>query len=217
MIQHEISKFLISGDIYFDLGAHKGEKAEIFIGKGVKSILVEPQPDLILILKDKYLNNTMVEIVPMGVGESFNVLEMSINSTEPVLSTFSEEWKLGRFEKTIWDKRVDVQITTIDFLIKKYGHPRYIKIDVEGFEFQALKGLTSKTGIISFEFTAEYINNAIKCVKYLDSLGYKHFNISLGESVNFALESFLDKENIINILRSNSIEHKLLWGDVYAN
>jgi hypothetical protein len=153
----------------------------------------------------------------MGVGETFNILEMSINSAEPVLSTFSEEWKLGRFEKTIWDKRVDVQITTIDFLIKKYGHPRYIKIDVEGYEFQALKGLTTKTGIISFEFTAEYLNNAIRCIQYLHGLGYNFYNITLGENLDFALKGFVGKEEIIDILSVNSIKHNLLWGDIYVN
>jgi len=217
MNQHEISKIFLPGDIYFDLGAHKGDKADAFIKKGYKCILVEPQPDLLYILNEKYINNPMVEIVPMGVGEKFDIIEMSISSKDPVLSTFSDEWKRGRFEKTVWDKRVDVQITTIDSLIKKYGHPRYIKIDVEGYEFQALKGLTNKTGIISFEFTAEYVKNAINCILFLDGLGYKYFNISLGEQFNFALENFVNKQEVINILISNAAEHNLLWGDVYAN
>lgn len=217
MIEHEVVKYLLTGDLYFDLGAHKGEKADTFIQKYVRSVLVEPQPEMVELLNKKYGNNRLVEIIPMGVGASLDILEMSINSKEPVLSTFSEEWKNGRFQKTTWDQTVDVQITTIDELIKKYGNPRYIKIDVEGYEFQVLKGLTSKTGIISFEFTAEYVNNAIKCIMYLDALGYKNFNISLGENNNFSLEKFLDKQSIINILVANSIEHKLLWGDVYAN
>jgi FkbM family methyltransferase len=217
MDHHEIVKYFMPGDIYFDLGAHKGDKADAFISKGYKCILVEPQPELIKILNERYINNPVVEIVPMGVGERFDILEMSINSAEPVLSTFSEDWKTGRFEKNIWDNRVDVQMTTIDALIKKHGHPRYMKIDIEGFEFQALKGLTIKTGIISFEFTAEYVKNAINCIRYLDNLGYRCFNISLGEQGNFALESFVSKDEIVNILISNSHEHKLLWGDVYAN
>jgi FkbM family methyltransferase len=214
---HKIINYFMPGDIYFDLGAHKGDKADPFIHKGYKCILVEPQPELIKILNERYINNPFVEIVPMGVGERFDILEMSINTAEPVLSTFSEDWKIGRFEKNIWDKRVDVQITTIDTLISKYGQPRYIKIDIEGFEFQALKGLTIKTGIISFEFTSEYIKSAINCIRYLDNLGYRYFNISLGEQVDFSLESFVSKDMIISILLANSNEHKLLWGDVYAN
>lgn len=217
MSQHEIVKYMMPGDVYFDLGAHKGDKADLFISKGAKAILVEPQPELVIILNQKYINNKNVEIVPMGVGENFNILEMSINSSDPVLSTFSEEWKLGRFQNSNWDKRVEIQITTIDSLIKKYGNPRYIKIDIEGYEFEALKGLSSKSGVISFEFTAEYVNNAVKCIKYLDILGYKSFNISIAESQNFALENFVSIEELIKILISNSTEHKLLWGDIYAN
>lgn len=63
---------------------------------------------------------------------------MSISSTEPVLSTSSEDWKLGRFINTVWNQKKDIQIATFDILIKKYGNPRYLKIDVEGYELEVL-------------------------------------------------------------------------------
>jgi hypothetical protein len=142
---------------------------------------------------------------------------MSISSSQPVLSTFSADWKLGRFVGATWDQKIDIQIITLDLLIKKYGFPRYLKIDVEGHELEVLRGLSHKVGIISIEFTAEYINNAFKCISYLDALGYTKFNLSLGESHSFELSNFVLKDELINILSINSIKYPLLWGDIYAN
>lgn len=214
---HTIINFFAPGDIYFDVGAHKGEKADYFLEKGYECILIEPQPKLVEHLRNKYKDESLVQIVPKGLGKEIDILEMSISSSEPVLSTFNEDWKLGRFINTTWDKKEQIQITTLDILINKYGAPRYLKIDVEGHELEVLRGLSSKIGIISIEFTAEYINNAFKCISYLDSLGYKKYNVSLGESNSFALSDFVQKDELIEILNNNSKQHPLLWGDIYAN
>ena len=67
----------------------------------------------------------------MGLGKSQQKMEMSINSKQPVISTLAEHWKTGRFSDSKWDKKIIVDITTLDELIKKFGDPKYIKIDVE--------------------------------------------------------------------------------------
>lgn len=214
---HEIIKFFAPGDIYFDVGAHKGDKADFFLSKGHECVLIEPQPKMVDHLQYKYKDEPLAHIIPKGLGKEIDILEMSISSSEPALSTFSEDWKLGSFITTVWDQKKDIQITTLDLLIKKYGSPRFIKIDVEGHELEVLRGLTSKVGIISIEFTSEYINNALKCILYLDTLGYTKFNLSLGESPSFGLKNFVHKNELITILIKSSKEHPLLWGDIYIN
>ena len=102
-----------------------------------------------------------------------------------IISTFAEHWKTGRFSDSKWDEKITVNITTLDELIKKFGNPKYIKIDVEGFEHEVILGLTKKSGIISFEFTSEFIEDAFKSIDYLISLGYSDFNYSLGERRKF--------------------------------
>ena len=70
-------------------------------------------------------------------------------------------------------------------LIKKFGNPQYIKIDVEGYELNVIKGLTKKSGIISFEITSEFFDEAIKCLKHLKKLSYNNFTFSIGERKKF--------------------------------
>ena len=132
-----------------------------------------------------------------------------------LISTFAPHWKTGRFAESQWDKKITVNITTLDELINKFGEPNYIKIDVEGFEHEVILGLTKKSGIISFEFTSEFIEDAHKSVDYLISLGYSDFNYSIGERRKFY--THWSNANIIKESIKNNIKiDKLLWGDLYC-
>ena len=70
-----------------------------------------------------------------------------------------------------------VPTVTLDTLIKTYGNPEFIKIDVEGYEFEVLSGLTTKQQIIAFEWTEEFKEKLLQCVEYLYKLGYKQFGM----------------------------------------
>jgi hypothetical protein len=61
------------------------------------------------------------------------------------------------------------------------------------------------------------INNAFKCISYLDGLGYTKFNLSLGENLSFAWNIFVRKNELIDIFIRIVKEHPLLWGDIYIN
>ena len=63
-----------------------------------------------------------------------------INSKVPTLSTMSDHWKKGRFSNQTWDSEIIVEVTTLDELIKTYGLPSYIKIDVDGIEHLIMRG-----------------------------------------------------------------------------
>ena len=212
---HEISRLLKPGDLFFDIGAHLGDKSKELIKNNINVVMVEPQPSCLKKINKLYSNNPLVKIVPMGLGSFIGKMDMNINNETPVLSTFADHWKTGRFAESKWEEKITISITTLDELIKKYGFPNYIKIDVEGFEYEVLKGLSKKVGIISFEFTSEFFKDSEKCINYLISLGYEKFNFSLGEKKKFDLE-WSSSEIIINKLKNYINSDSLLWGDIYA-
>ena len=90
-----------------------------------------------------------------------------------------------------------------------------IKIDTEGHELEVLKGLTKKTGIISFEFTSEFFVDAIKCLDYLTLLGYQKFNYSEGERKKFNFD-WTSKDKILEEVENKIKTNDYLWGDIYA-
>jgi FkbM family methyltransferase len=201
--------------IIFDVGAHVGAKTINYLKTNPKLVLaIEPQPWCINILEKKFETNPKVKIIPNCLSDKEGYINLDICTSAPTISTCSDNWKKGRFSNYTWDKRIEIKTTTLDTLIKKYGTPFYCKIDVEGFELSVLKGLTKPIPLISFEFTKEFIDETIKCIQYLESLGMKKFNFKVGENSLFASDYWLDSGSLIKKLTADP--DALLWGDIYA-
>ena len=48
----------------------------------------------------------------------------------------------------------------------------FIKIDVEGYEYEVIKGLTYPVRSMSFEFTPEYLDATLASLEHLRSIGH---------------------------------------------
>ena len=212
---HDVTKLLNSGDLFFDIGAHLGDKSKQFLDKNLKAIMVEPLPQCVDQLKLKFKEKTNIEILQKAVGKTTGNMTLEINTKMPTTSTMAKHWKSGRFSNEKWDQNITVEMTTLDHLIKIYGEPNYIKIDVEGFELDVLLGLSKKVGIISFEFTSEFLDQSINCLNHLEKIGYKKYNFSIGERRKFFSE-WSNIDDLMRQLKSEIQKDKLLWGDIYC-
>jgi len=208
------SSFISPQDLVFDVGANIGEHTEVFLELGAKVVCIEPQESCIKHLRKKFKNNKNVVIVKKGLSAEVGMLPLFICEEANTISTFSEKWKTGRFRNYQWNKKVEVSVTTLDELIKKYGVPSFCKIDVEGYDLQVLHGLSSKIPCISFEFTVEFLDDAKSCVEYLSSLGTVKFNFCIGASMKLHSDKWLTSKELFDKLAS--IGNENLWGDIYA-
>ena len=219
------SQFVSKDDLCFDIGANIGSRTGAFLKIGATVVTVEPQDICMQKLLSKYRSNNKVFLVHKALGAKEGNGDLILSSSHTV-SSMSKEWidcvkdsdmfftATSAFQ---WDKVVSVPITTLDELIEKYGKPTFCKIDVEGFEYQVIKGLSQPIEMISFEFTPtpEFISLAIKSIKYLSTIGNVKFNYSYGESMTLALSKWVDTRKICNILLS--IPRKTAFsGDIYA-
>jgi hypothetical protein len=125
--------------------------------------------------------------------------------------TFINIVKKGRFADYDWDKSEPVETNTLDNMIKKYGTPKFIKIDVEGYEYKVLQGLTKPVEYISIEFTPELLEATLDCIKYLPEGKY---NYGSQEQSEFYFKTWVDKKTIIHHLKSIK-DYKIEFGDVY--
>ncbi len=213
------SSFIKKGDLCFDVGANVGNRTDTFLKIGAKVVAVEPQPDCIDTLNSQFGKVDNVTIVPKAVDASPGHSCINVGSSS-TLSTMSDEWidsmkKSGRFDGHDWDKKIKVETTTLDLLIEKYGIPRFCKIDVEGFEYNVLQGLTKPVGFISLEFAPEFVETTVKCVNYLHSLGMDRFNYSSGETMSFTLPKWIGEEEMVKMLRDMPKDTNI-FGDIYA-
>jgi len=208
------SQFIRSGDLCFDVGANVGDRTEIFLALGARVVCIDPQPACVGILGKRYGANPRVAIVPKGLAAQPGEMALSVCEVASTISTFSEKWKTGRFQDFNWEASVKVPMTTLDALIDEFGRPSFCKIDVEGFEYEVLKGLSSRIAVISFEFTKEFLEDARSSIEHLKTLGEVKFNFAVGESPRLARSRWGDYRSIVEELDKNQDE--LLWGDVYA-
>lgn len=209
------SNFIGQNDLCFDVGANIGNRTEVFLKLGAKVVCVEPQSSCFDRLNRLYRDNERVILVNKGLAEEEGHLTLHICEKAATISTMSDKWKNeGRFSNDYtWNKIQVVPVTTLNELIKSYGLPKFCKIDVEGFEYSVLKGLSQPIPYISFEFTKEFFDDTKKSIEYILSIGDAQFNCSIGESYELLFDSWVDPDTLYNKL--DLIEDKSLWGDIY--
>jgi FkbM family methyltransferase len=190
--------FIKPGDLCFDIGAHVGNRIAAWTRLGARVVAVEPQPHLIVWLKRLYARNAQVRLLQSAVGAKTGEATLYSSRTNPTVGTLSATWlaavsREGSFAKVDWDERETVPVMTLDHLINEYGHPVLVKIDVEGYEAEVLKGLSSALAFISFEYIPAAIGLATACLEQLSGLGLYEFNWFVGETHRWASPEWLDQ------------------------
>ena len=213
-------QFLSKGSVYFDVGANFGNRIEPIIDLGIKVIAIEPQEECKKYLKKKFGNR--ITLIPFGLSSKEGEQTMFISNAHTI-SSFSKDWidltkESGRFSEYEWNKEKIIPMTTLDNLINDFGSANFIKIDVEGFELEVLKGLSSKIDFISFEYSVpENIDLVVGCIERINevSVGEATFNYSVGESTEWGMEKWMTFEEIIKEIQSERFI-KTDFGDLYS-
>jgi FkbM family methyltransferase len=212
-------QFVGPGDLVFDIGAHVGDRVAAFRRLEARVVAVEPQPALVKTLRLFYGRDPNVAIKAAAVGREAGEMELRLNIDNPTVSTASTDFIAAAagapgWQSQTWSKRLRVAVTTLDALIARHGRPAFIKIDVEGFEAEALAGLGQPVAALSFEFTLIQRNVARACVERCSALGYRRFNAVLGESQRFEHGAWIDAAALTHWL--DALPPEANSGDVYA-
>ena len=207
------------GDLVFDIGAHVGDRVASFRRLGARVVAVEPQPAMVWVLKLLYGRRANVVIEAAAVGRAVGSTGLMVNADNPTVSTASPAFvgaarDAPGWETQRWTGSVEVPVTTLDALIGKYGAPAFIKIDVEGFEAEALAGLSHVVKALSFEFTTIQRDVALTCIERCITLGYARFNAALGESQTLVCADWVGGDEIVRWLAG--LPHAANSGDIYA-
>ncbi len=202
--------FLRKEDVFVDVGANVGSftilaSAEI----GAKSISVEPVPITYNQLLDNVkLNNISKNTVLKNIGLS-SIKGQLLFSNESN-TTLNHVVEISDSEKTI-----QVDVDTLDSIIND-NQINLLKIDVEGFEYQVLKGankaLTSeslKAIIIELNGSGLHYGIADKQINdYLLSYGFKPYNYNPFDREIY-ITSPGDHDNLIYLRDIDFIKNRL--------
>lgn len=180
-----ILKYLFKLDInkIIDVGAHKGEFLEkmLKIEKINTFYAFEPQKHIFNELNKKFSENSKIVLFNYAVDKEVSNKKLQVNklSMTSSLAEFNDKslyLKIKNFltfSKTNFVEEHETQTNTIDNIFKKINLEKtLLKIDVEGFELNVIKGSQIKLKEISFvlienQFGNHYKNNNFNDIKKL--------------------------------------------------
>lgn len=204
--------------IIIDIGANKGLFTDkcLELYPDAKITLVEANPTLSWYLRDKYGNNSNIEVLNNLASNSNDVQKFYINPVADTISTASLNWvNNSRFVGAYSNMyEISVKGISLDELLNNQIID-LIKIDVEGFEYEVIQGLSKKNAPICFEWAEEEEENIEKICLYLKNLGYTEFGYILGDEYMKEPDKYqtLDDFELRNIIDKN---RKELWGMIWV-
>jgi len=212
-------QFVTPGSLVFDVGAHAGNRTRAFVSLGCRVVAVEPQPDFARLLRMLFGRSDRVDIVEAAVCEHDGPVSLAMSERTPTVTTVDAPWRQRRSDETgfagvHWNRTIEIDGTTLDTLIDRFGMPALIKIDVEGSEPRVLAGLTRPVPVLSFEYLPTALDDVARCLVRLGNLGSYTFNYSIGESYRLASDDWLTAPQVLAALDVARATERC--GDVYA-
>jgi FkbM family methyltransferase len=214
------AQFVTPGSLCFDVGAHAGNRVRCWLQLNARVVAIEPQPDFVRLLRFLYGRNKNVEIVAAALGRARGRGTLLVSERTPTVTTLSPEWieevsADPRFARVRWAPDQPVEILTLQALIERHGLPRFVKIDVEGFEAEVLAGLEVAVPFLSFEYLPAARATALACIDRLEQLGVYRYNNSSGESHRLAMSTWIDADAARELVAS--LPPDAPSGDLYAS
>lgn len=205
--------------LIFDIGANIG-RYSVENAKDNVIISVEASLKTYNILKEsvkRFSNITPLHYAVTPGNSPF--IQFYECSTANTLSTLNKEWlshptsRFANFKNAIHE--VTVPARTIDSLIKEYGMPDLIKVDVEGAEHIVLQSLTQKVPLLCFEWASEWVEQNKVCIRHLASLGFSKFHIQMGDSYTYRPTSYgYTVDSIVKCM--DTFTPKKEWGMIWT-
>jgi FkbM family methyltransferase len=206
------SLFVRPGDLCFDIGANIGRRSAVMLDLGARVVAVEPNPAVFREMTAYLGSNHRFYPVQSAIGSSLGQATLRIAKCSG-LSTLNLGWYGGMLE-TVGE--VSVELTTLDALIAQHGVPQFLKIDVEGYEWEALKGINQPVRTVCFEYNGQFLDLALNCLDRLREFGPIEANATRGEDVNL-LGDWRDYESFRRMLIEKLSRHPTAsWGDVFV-
>jgi len=216
------------GDLIFDVGANVGDKTNVFLRLGARVVCIEPDEANQEILRGKFLRYRLaskpVAIVGKAASDRSTIETMWIDGAGSAVNTLSQKWaetlkaNKDKFEHghcgLEFAQRKSVETTTLEDLIPTHGLPFFVKIDVEGYEANVIRGLKHSVPFLSFEINLpEFRQEGLECVRLLDGLAADgEFNYATDLQRGMALEKWLGTQEFLSVVEQYSERYiEVFW------
>ncbi|RME61158.1 FkbM family methyltransferase [Candidatus Parcubacteria bacterium] len=130
------------GDVIWDIGANVGVYTEQFsqaVGEHGRVVCFEPIPECYATIDKKYGGNPHIIVRNLALGDTDGEITM-VKEDDPLATTH----RIASDNLEVKENYIRVPIARADTLVQKEGlpFPNIVKIDVEGFEWEVLQGMS---------------------------------------------------------------------------
>ncbi len=194
-----VKSFIRPGSVIIDIGANLGHYTLLFLrwtwSKG-HVYAVEPVVPFVNILS-RFCTRKNITIFPYAIGEESKAVTLGIPKSYSYLRTgipeIIPEWDT---HKNFW-YTFSARMLPASDIFANLSHCDYIKVDVEGYEIQVLQSISFLLErfhpILQVEVRQE---NWSDFCAFLDSLGYKGYNIRNKNFYSFRSSSWIAEDSM---------------------
>jgi FkbM family methyltransferase len=177
--------------LIYDVGAHEGQDTDFYLKKGFNVIAVEASPQLCAELSERFshaIRSGALTVVNVAISDKDGEIDFYLNNEASEWGTANPEFVARNEHLGTKSTKIRIRSTPLDTILKTYGVPYYLKIDIEGMDTVALSTLqkiSERPKYISIESEKVSWRRLLEEFRLLTDLGYKKFKI-----VNQALVTF---------------------------
>lgn len=168
-----LRRFPMRGPLIYDVGANLGQDTRYYLDKGFTVLAIEADPELCAKLRVRFAEEILrdrLRVIEAGVGETHGTLPFYVNEFSEWSSFKAQSKATERLSHRVMERPV----VPLRALIARHGLPYYLKLDIEGFELPALKGMgAALPRYLSFEINPDWP----QILEHLAALGYARFQL----------------------------------------
>jgi FkbM family methyltransferase len=171
--------------LVYDVGMCRGEDTEFYLSRGCRVVGVEANPMLVASLHEKFaaeLERGRLHIVDKAISTSPGRVRLAIYPTAKSWGSISEKFKERNATLGLVPEEVEVEAVTFDDVLREFGLPYYLKVDIEGLDLvciEALHRFSERPRYVSLETSAttgaSSVDDAFAELAQLWVLGYRGF------------------------------------------
>jgi FkbM family methyltransferase len=165
---------------------NNGDDCAYYLKKGFTVVAIEANPLLCESAGRRFaaeISTGSLSILNLGVADESGEAIFHVHQTNSVLSTFVPVGQRIGYTATVPPEEftpIPVETRRLSDIVRSFGRPYYIKIDIEGFDDRCLADL-HRAGIIPPYISAEA--HTIDSFRQLVAMGYARFKMVAGATV----------------------------------
>ncbi|MGV3485681.1 MAG: FkbM family methyltransferase [Planctomycetaceae bacterium] len=183
-----IATFLRPGHTVLDIGAHIGYFTTYFarlVGTTGRVLAIEPSDDNLRYTRFNIDSLSQVQLETRGISNHIGEATFFVESLTGQNNSLVEDYEVfeanaAKAGVAVEKRKVTICVTTVDSICSDYGlSPHFIKMDIEGAEYEALEGMINTLRKARPVVLIEISRRHHDCWALLRSLGYKPLDESL--------------------------------------